>query len=97
MGLTNSTSNHGVAQTREQVKQEHTANEQPNTLAENRKLIRVRLIPIWLRIVITAILIAASLLSGVIVGYGIIGDGKPSDALKKSTWNHISDLVNKEK
>jgi hypothetical protein len=95
MGLTNS--NHEVPKTREQLKQERKPDEQPKTLAENRKLIRVRLIPIWLRIVLTAILIALSLLSGVMVGYGVIGDGKPADALKKSTWNHISDLVNKEK
>ncbi|WP_328797274.1 DNA-directed RNA polymerase subunit beta [Heyndrickxia sporothermodurans] len=37
-----------------------------------------------------------SLILGVIIGYGVIGDGKPMDALKKSTWTHIIDLVNKK-
>ena len=97
MGLTNSSSNHEVAKTREQIKQERTPSKQPSTLAEKRKLFRVRLIPIWLRIVITILLIVSSLTVGTMVGYGVIGGGKISDALKKSTWTHIADLVNKEK
>ena len=95
MGLTNS--NHEVPKTREQIKQERMTTEQPEKLADNRKRIRVRLIPIWLRLVLVTLLIVASLLSGTMVGYGVIGSGKPFDALKKSTWTHITDLINKEK
>lgn len=57
--------------------------------------IRIRIVPIWLRLIIVSILLAASVLVGVIVGYGVIGDGKTSDALNKSTWQHIVDLVKK--
>ena len=97
MGLIDSSSNHEVAKTREQIKQERTPSEQPTTLAEKIKLFRVRLIPIWLRIVITILLIVSSLTVGTMVGYSVIGSGKVSDALKQSTWTHIGDLVNKEK
>jgi hypothetical protein len=57
---------------------------------------RRRLIPIWLRLLIVAVLIVVSTVSGAIVGYSILGDGKPLDALKPSTWQHIIDLVEKD-
>lgn len=59
--------------------------------------VRVRLIPIWLRLMIIIVLFAVSLMAGAIVGYGIIGDGKPTDVFKKDTWQHIIDLVEKGK
>jgi hypothetical protein len=43
------------------------------------------------------IAIVISLLAGIVVGYSVIGDGNPQDALKKSTWTHIIDFVNKER
>ncbi|WP_409296035.1 DNA-directed RNA polymerase subunit beta [Peribacillus sp. SCS-26] len=61
-----------------------------------RGKIRVRLIPIWLRLVIVAFLIAFSAAAGAMVGYSILGSGKPFDVFKKSTWTHIGDLVNKD-
>ncbi|MCA1032064.1 DNA-directed RNA polymerase subunit beta [Bacillus timonensis] len=67
-----------------------------NEPKRKRKKLKIRLIPIWLRLVIIAILIALSATAGVVVGYGVIGDGNPSDALKKSTWQHIVDLVEKD-
>lgn len=30
------------------------------------------------------------------IGYGVLGDGRPLDALKPSTWQHIIDLVEKD-
>ncbi|WP_453993096.1 DNA-directed RNA polymerase subunit beta [Bacillus nitroreducens] len=74
--------------------------EQKNTEKEPKKKrerkIRIRLIPIWVRILLVIVLFAASIIIGVVVGYGVIGDGKPSDALKKSTWQHVIDIVNKD-
>jgi hypothetical protein len=61
-----------------------------------RKRDRIRLIPIWLRLVIVAILIVISTAAGLMIGYGGIGDGKPLDALKPSTWQHIIDIVEKD-
>ncbi|GIN86528.1 hypothetical protein J6TS2_29140 [Heyndrickxia sporothermodurans] len=79
--------------TREQVKKEK-AKKKPS-MKEKQK-IRIRLIPIWLRLIIVVFTVLISVVAGVIVGYGVIGDGKPMDALKKSTWTHIIDLVNKK-
>nr|WP_309098320.1 DNA-directed RNA polymerase subunit beta [Fredinandcohnia onubensis] len=77
-----------------------TRDEQKNTEKEPKKKrepkIRIRLIPIWVRLLLVVVLFAASILIGVVVGYGFIGDGKPSDALKKETWQHIVDIVNKD-
>lgn len=57
--------------------------------------IRVRLIPLWLRIIIVLVLVFICTMAGLMVGYGLIGGGEPGDALKWSTWQHILDLVNK--
>lgn len=77
-----------------------TRDEQKNMEKEPKKKrepkIRIRLIPIWVRLLLVVVLFAASILIGVVVGYGVIGDGKPSDALKKETWQHIVDIVNKD-
>jgi hypothetical protein len=63
---------------------------------KSSKKIRIRLIPIWLRLVLIAILVTISVMSGIAVGYGVIGDGKVSDAFEKSTWQHVVDLINKD-
>ncbi|MFS0865474.1 DNA-directed RNA polymerase subunit beta [Fredinandcohnia sp. 179-A 10B2 NHS] len=79
-----------------------TREEEQNTEKEKKpkrkrkEKIRLRLIPIWVRLLLVAILLAGSVVLGVVVGYGFIGDGEPSDALKKSTWQHIIDLVQKD-
>lgn len=60
--------------------------------SENRPT-KKRLIPIWLRLLIVAILVGISITVGVMVGYGVIGDGEALDALKISTWKHLLDLI----
>ncbi|MGG3739256.1 DNA-directed RNA polymerase subunit beta [Aeribacillus pallidus] len=82
-----------IVKTREEVKKEKKEGE-PSS--RTKKRVRVRLIPIWLRLIIVVVLTFVSLVVGAVVGYGVIGDGKPSDTFKKSTWTHIIDLVNKE-
>ncbi len=57
---------------------------------------RLRIFPIWLRIILSIVLIGGSLLLGLIVGYGVIGDGSPADALKTETWYHIIDIIRGE-
>lgn len=73
--------------------QEEGRKEKPQSL---RKQIRVRLIPIWLRVIIVLLLIGLSTVSGAAVGYGIFGNGKVSEIFQKSTWTHIKELVEKE-
>lgn len=55
-----------------------------------------RILPIWLRIIIVLALSASALVVGLMIGYGMIGEGTPFDVLKKGTWQHIIDVVNKE-
>ncbi len=56
--------------------------------------VQIRLLPIWLRIVLVLLLLIGAAISGMMVGYGYIGDGEPLDALKKETWVHILDIMN---
>lgn len=81
--------NNQEATTREEVKKNKKTR-------EKKKRIRVRLIPIWLRIIIVILLLAASVLLGAMFGYAVMGSGKAKDVFEKSTWTHIIDLVNKE-
>ncbi|MGM0838442.1 MAG: DNA-directed RNA polymerase subunit beta [Bacillota bacterium] len=57
---------------------------------------RIRLIPIWLRLIIIVAIMIIAAISGAMFGYGVLGGGSPMDVLDKSTWQHIIDLVNKE-
>ncbi|QED49696.1 DNA-directed RNA polymerase subunit beta [Cytobacillus dafuensis] len=90
MALNNN--NQEAAKSREQFKKEQTVKEGTK---RNRR-IRVRLIPIWLRIIIVAVLISLSAIAGAAFGYGVVGDGDAKDIFKKSTWTHIKDLVENE-
>ncbi|MFJ7752831.1 DNA-directed RNA polymerase subunit beta [Peribacillus muralis] len=58
--------------------------------------IRVRLLPIWLRLLIVIGLIFIAALSGALLGYSVIGGGHALDVFQKSTWTHIIDIVNKD-
>jgi Mn2+/Fe2+ NRAMP family transporter len=84
--------NQEAAKSREQFKK--VSNSKPDKVGRRR--IRVRIIPIWLRVIIVAVLIFLSVIAGAAVGYGIVGDGSAKDVLKKSTWTHIIDLIEKE-
>lgn len=95
----------GQARTREEYKkqkQERTRavdveGNQPALDVGASRRIRVRLIPIWLRLVLLAVLIVVSVTAGALVGYSGLGGGKAVDVFKLSTWTHIRDLVEKEK
>ncbi|MCM3693128.1 DNA-directed RNA polymerase subunit beta [Neobacillus niacini] len=61
-----------------------------------KKRIRIRLIPIWLRIVLLVIFTGVFAALGAAVGYGVLGNGNAGDVFKASTWTHIIDLVEKK-
>lgn len=61
------------------------------------RIVKVRLIPIWLRAALIMIAACICLFAGALFGYSVMGDGKPQDAWKKETWTHIIDIVQKEK
>ncbi|KMM36680.1 DNA-directed RNA polymerase subunit beta [Guptibacillus hwajinpoensis] len=64
---------------------------------EKQRMPRIRLIPIWLRLLLVVLLLLVSLVAGAMLGYGVIGDGSPGDVFKKDTWVKITDIVEKEK
>lgn len=59
--------------------------------------VQIRLFPIWLRIILVLVLIVVAAALGAMVGYGVIGDGQPKDALKWETWQHIIDIMSGKK
>ena len=61
-----------------------------------KKKPRRRIFPIWVRIIVLLIFSCVALIGGLMVGYGILGDGVPRDALKVETWQHILDIVKKK-
>lgn len=56
------------------------------------KWVQIRMFPIWLRILIVAALLTGAVAAGLMVGYGVIGEGEPKDALKWETYQHIFDI-----
>ncbi len=82
-------------------KNEQLESNEPNSRIEGKKTsdaeekIRLRIVPIWARILIVLVLAAAAAVAGAMIGYSVIGDGKAGDVFDKTTWTHISDIVNK--
>ncbi|MDI2587735.1 DNA-directed RNA polymerase subunit beta [Psychrobacillus sp. NEAU-3TGS] len=74
-------------------RQRRLEKEQDQT-AEPKKTywVQIRMFPIWLRILLCIMLFAAAAAAGLMVGYGFLGDGKPTDALKWETYQHILDI-----
>lgn len=83
-------------------KNEQLESTEPNGRIERKKTsdveekIRLRIVPIWARILIVLVLAVTAAVGGALIGYSVIGDGKASDVFEKSTWTHITDLVNKD-
>ena len=67
---------------------------EPSTEERSRRFVRIRLVPIWLRIILILLLFIIVTAIGLVFGYSIIGEGQSSDALKWSTWKHILDIIN---
>ncbi len=57
---------------------------------------RLRILPIWLRLIIVIVLAGGCLLLGLMFGYGVIGDGEPAEALTTEPWYHIIDIMRGE-
>lgn len=85
-----------MVKTREQVKEERKEQKNTEENASSKQRVRVRLFPIWLRIIVIILIMAVSLLAGAVIGYSVMGDGKASDTFKKDTWTHIVNLINEE-
>ncbi len=89
------TSSQEFMKTRDQIREEKQDNNGQEKFS-SKMFGRVRMFPIWLRLILVIVLAAVSLTIGAVIGYSVIGDGKAGDTFKKSTWTHIIDLVEKE-
>lgn len=85
-----------MVKTREQVKGLRKEKKNSEENASPKRQVRVRLFPIWLRIIAIVLIMVVSVLAGALVGYSVMGDGKASDTFKKETWTHIVNLINEE-
>ncbi|MEH7417294.1 DNA-directed RNA polymerase subunit beta [Neobacillus drentensis] len=99
------TGNNGQVRTREDYKKAKEEAQQPAKATENtnaaplppaNKRVRIRLIPIWLRLVLLVVSVFICAIAGASVGYGMLGGGNVGDIFKESTWTHIIDLVDKK-
>jgi len=66
----------------------------PVNLLRSIRSVRLRLIPIWLRIILVFLLLFVAAVFGLIIGYSVIGEGELVDTFKASTWQHIFDIMN---
>lgn len=57
------------------------------------KWVQIRLVPIWLRVLIILVLLFIAVVTGLTVGYSILGDGESSEVLQWSTWQHLIDII----
>ncbi|MGG3913995.1 MULTISPECIES: DNA-directed RNA polymerase subunit beta [Bacillaceae] len=80
--------------TRESVKTEKKAKQKDET--KPSRWVRVRMLPIWLRILLFILLLAGSLVLGAVIGFAGIGNGNAADVFKAETWQHIIDIVVKK-
>lgn len=76
--------------------EEQPASEKKTRSKKSTQKSKSRKVPIWLRILVLITAAVIAILAGLIVGYGVIGDGSPLDALRIDTWKHIIDIVKKD-
>lgn len=84
-------------QRKERRKNERAASRERETKSKNDgDKVRIRILPIWLRILLVLAGSIIAVFLGLIIGYAVIGDGSFGEVFKMSTWTHIIDLVLKE-
>lgn len=95
------------AERRKKVKEDQLIEKNPSEEAENvssreamrkkeqeaTKKLRVRVFPVWLRLIVILVLCVIALVGGAMMGYGIIGKGNPLDIFDIKTWTHIRDII----
>lgn len=71
-------------------------NKKKTTNKHKKKRERIRIFPIWLRIIVIIVLAFVALAGGLMFGYGVMGDGQATDVFKKETWQHIVNIVTEQ-
>lgn len=61
---------------------------------KKRRKGRIRLIPVWVKVIVFAALLTGSLIAGAMFGYGFVGEGQePRDVLDREFWYRIYDFI----
>ncbi|GAE31320.1 DNA-directed RNA polymerase subunit beta [Halalkalibacter hemicellulosilyticus] len=80
--------------TNELAQQVETNDDEHSKQRYRRKRLRLRVIPIWLRILLSIVLIGGSFLVGLMVGFAIVGNGdNPAEILKPDLWYYLMDMI----
>ncbi|MFB5662715.1 DNA-directed RNA polymerase subunit beta [Alteribacillus sp. HJP-4] len=86
--------------TRQEKREEKEAAQQEEkkpSLFQRLKGERVRLIPIWARLLVISACLLISILAGLIVGYSIIGDGDSIfRVMSPGSWDSLFDFMHGE-
>ena len=64
---------------------------QPQTTKE---ILLSRLLATGTKVIIFFAILLFVAIAGLMIGYGVIGEGNPMDALNWSTWQHMLDIIN---
>ncbi|QDI91783.1 DNA-directed RNA polymerase subunit beta [Salicibibacter halophilus] len=54
-----------------------------------KRTLKVRLVPVWLRLLIVLFLFLASVITGLMLGYSVVGDGEGARILRWETWQEL--------
>ncbi len=86
------TSREEIRKQKEAAKQEKKAEKKEKKETKSKRG-RIRLIPIWLRLIIVIVILFLSLITGAMIGYGVVGDGNMMGVFERDTWFHIYDII----
>jgi lipopolysaccharide/colanic/teichoic acid biosynthesis glycosyltransferase len=67
------------------------------TIRAFMKARKKRILPIWFRLLLISFFLIISAVIGTMVGYGVLGGGQPMEVFQLETWQHIMDIVKKDK
>ncbi|AXF56361.1 DNA-directed RNA polymerase subunit beta [Salicibibacter kimchii] len=58
-----------------------------------KRALRVRLVPVWLRLLIVLFLLFVSVIAGLVLGYSVAGNGEGFRILRWETWNDLYQYI----
>lgn len=76
---------------RQEEKKKSKDVKQPQTTKE---IVVSRMIATGIKVLIFFAILFFVAIAGLMIGYGVIGDGNPIDALNWGTWQHMLDIIN---
>ena len=68
---------------REAIHAQNNGNDKKEKQPKSTKRVRLRLIPIWLRVIMVIVLFILFTIIGAAIGYGVLGGGKVSDSFSQ--------------